>query len=186
MVDYAVLKQTGTANVPASLRAQALKALDKAAVPASSGLPRYVREGLVFPYAAGARLVNRIQGRGGWAAVDRAFGAGGPVSTEQVMHPAKYDAHERPVRVGRARRRAARTWSSRATSASSTPSRCCERPTGARGRAEPRPGGAEAGSRCGARGPHGWRSGGSGTAPATPASSPRRCGAPPGAWATQP
>jgi hypothetical protein len=99
MVDYAVLKEAGTPNVPASLRAQALKALDKAAVPASSGLPRYLREGLVFPYAAGARLVNRIQGRGGWAAVDRAFGANGPVSTEQVIHPAKYDAHERPVRV---------------------------------------------------------------------------------------
>jgi hypothetical protein len=99
MVDYAVLKEVGTAHVPASLRAQALKALDKAAVPTSSGLPRYLREGLVFPYAAGARLVNRIQGRGGWAAVDRAFETGGPVSTEQVMHPAKYDAHDRPIRV---------------------------------------------------------------------------------------
>jgi hypothetical protein len=99
MVDYAVLKQAGTANVPASLRAQALKALDDAAVPVSSGLPRYVREGLVFPYAAGARLINRIQGRGGWAAVDRAFGENAPVSTEQFMHPAKYEARERPVRV---------------------------------------------------------------------------------------
>jgi len=99
MVDYAVRKQAGTANVPASVRAQALKALDDAAVPASSGLPRYVREGLVFPYAAGARLVNRIQSRGGWAAVERAFGEDAPVSTEQFMHPAKYEARERPVRV---------------------------------------------------------------------------------------
>jgi hypothetical protein len=99
MVDYAVLKQAGTANVPASVRAQALKALDEAAVPASSGLPRYVREGLVFPYAAGARLINRIQSRGGWAAVDRAFGEDAPVSTEQFMHTAKYEARERPVRV---------------------------------------------------------------------------------------
>jgi hypothetical protein len=99
MVDYAVLKETGTAKVPASLRATALQALAKAAVPASSGLPRYVRDGLVFPYAAGARLVNRIQGRGRWSAVDRAFGADAPASTEQVMHPARYDAHEPPVRV---------------------------------------------------------------------------------------
>ena len=99
MVDYAVLKEAGTTQVPAAVRARALKALDKAAVPASSGLPRYLREGLVFPYAAGARLVNRIQGRGGWPAVDRAFEGDGPVSTEQVMHPAKLDAHERPVRV---------------------------------------------------------------------------------------
>jgi hypothetical protein len=99
MVDYAVLKQAGTANVPASVRAQALKALDEAAVPASSGLPRYVRDGLVFPYAAGAQLVNRIQSEGGWAAVDRAFGEDAPVSTEQFMHPAKYEARERPVRI---------------------------------------------------------------------------------------
>jgi hypothetical protein len=99
MVDYAVLKQAGTTKVPASLRAPALKALDDAAVPASSGLPRYVREGLVFPYAAGSRLVNRIQGRGGWSAVNRTCGKNAPVSTEQLMHPAKYDAHEPPVRV---------------------------------------------------------------------------------------
>lgn len=98
MVDYAVLKQAGTSDVPASLRAQALGALDEAAVPPSSGLPRYVREGLVFPYAAGARLVNRIQGRG-WAAVDRAIEEDPPVSTEQIMHPGKYLAGERPVRV---------------------------------------------------------------------------------------
>jgi hypothetical protein len=99
MVDYAVLKQAGTAKVPASLRAQALEALDDAAVPASSGLPRYVRDGLVFPYAAGARLVNRIQSRGAWAAVDRAFGEHPPLSTEQIMHPSKYEARERPVPI---------------------------------------------------------------------------------------
>ena len=99
MVDYAVLKATGRNDIPAVVRAQALKALDKAAVPASSGLPRYVRESLVFPYAAGARLVNRIESRGGWAAVNRAFGAQAPQSSEQLMHPAKYDARERPVRV---------------------------------------------------------------------------------------
>ena len=99
MVDYVVLDQTGRARVPASLRARALGALDQAVVPESSGLPRYLRENLVFPYAAGARLVNHVQGRGGWAAVNRGFGSRAPVSTEQVMHPAKYDSRERPVRV---------------------------------------------------------------------------------------
>nr|MBA3263295.1 hypothetical protein [Thermoleophilaceae bacterium] len=99
MVDYAVLQQAGKAKIPARLRARALRQLDDVAVPASTGLPRYMREGLVFPYAAGAQLVNRIQGRGGWKAVNRAFGAGAPVSSEQVMHPHKYDARERPVPV---------------------------------------------------------------------------------------
>jgi hypothetical protein len=99
MVDYVVLKQTGRARVPASLRDPVLKALGNTTVPASSGLPRYLREGLVFPYAAGARLVNAIQDRGGWAAVDRAFQEDAPVSSEQIMHPAKYFAHERPQRI---------------------------------------------------------------------------------------
>jgi hypothetical protein len=58
-----------------------------------------VREGLVFPYAAGAVLVDRLQSRGGWAAVDRAFEEAPPVSSEQVMHPRKYEEGERPVRV---------------------------------------------------------------------------------------
>jgi len=99
MVDYVVLKQTGAARVPASLRAPVLKALGGTTLPASSGLPRYLREGLVFPYAAGARLVNAIQERGGWAAVDRAFGKDGPASSEQIIHPGKYFAHEPPRRI---------------------------------------------------------------------------------------
>lgn len=100
MVDYVVLKQTGSAQVPASLRDPVLEALGDTAVPASSGLPRYLREGLVFPYAAGARLVDAVQDRGGWAAVDRAFKEeDAPVSSEQIMHPAKYFAHERPERI---------------------------------------------------------------------------------------
>jgi hypothetical protein len=98
MVDYAVLSKIRTTKVPASVREEALGALDKTVVPASSGLPRYLREGLVFPYAAGARLVNGIEARGGWSAVDRAL-EDPPVSTEQVMHPAKYETRERPVHV---------------------------------------------------------------------------------------
>ena len=99
MVDYLALTQGGGRELPADVRRQVLEQLEDVALPASSGLPRYVREGLVFPYVAGAAFVNRIQGRGGWAAVDRAFGADAPVSSEQVMHPRKYEAGERPVRV---------------------------------------------------------------------------------------
>jgi hypothetical protein len=99
MVDYVALSQGGTEELPAGLRSRVLKELEGIALPASSGLPRYVRESLVFPYVAGARFVNRIQGRGGWAAVDRALGEDAPVSSEQIMHPRKYEAGERPVRA---------------------------------------------------------------------------------------
>jgi hypothetical protein len=99
MVDYLVVEQSGGRELPAGVRRQVLDELQGIAVPASSGLPPYVRESLVFPYAAGARFVDHIQSRDGWAAVDRAFEEDPPVSTEQVMHPRKYDSGERPVRV---------------------------------------------------------------------------------------
>ena len=99
MVEYVALTQGGVQELPAGARRRLLEELDQLALPASSGLPRYVREGLVFPYAAGAVLVDRLQSRGGWAAVDRAFEEAPPVSSEQVMHPRKYEEGERPVRV---------------------------------------------------------------------------------------
>jgi hypothetical protein len=99
MVEYLILTQAGGQDLPAAVRSRVLEQMEGIALPASSGLPRYVREGLVFPYAAGAGFVDRLEQRGGWAAVNRAFGQDAPVSTEQIMHPRKYEAGERPVRV---------------------------------------------------------------------------------------
>ena len=99
MVDYLALSQGLGRQLPEGLRRRVLDELEGLALPASSGLPRYVREGLVFPYAAGARFVNRIHRRGGWAAVDRAFGREAPVSSEQILHPRAYETDERPVPV---------------------------------------------------------------------------------------
>jgi hypothetical protein len=99
MVDYLALTQGLGRELPEALRRRVLDELEGLALPASSGLPRYVRESLVFPYAAGGAFVSRIQSRGGWAAVDRAFGRDAPLSSEQILHPRKYDAGERPVRV---------------------------------------------------------------------------------------
>ena len=99
MVEYVALTQGAGQELPPEVRRRLLEELDELALPASSGLPRYVREGLVFSYAAGAIFVSRLESRGGWAAVDRAFEEAAPVSSEQIMHPRKYEAGERPVRV---------------------------------------------------------------------------------------
>jgi hypothetical protein len=99
MVDYVVVSQGGGLVDPEEIRGRVLEQLEGIALPESSGLPRYVRESLVFPYAAGARFVDGIQREGGWSAVDEAFGEEAPVSTEQIMHPSKYEDGERPVRV---------------------------------------------------------------------------------------
>jgi hypothetical protein len=99
MLDYVALTQGGGAELPDEVRRQVLEQLSQLTLPASSGLPRYVREGLVWPYAAGAGFVDRIQGEGGWAAVDRAYEEDPPRSSEQIVHPRKYEAGERPARV---------------------------------------------------------------------------------------
>src|SRR5882724_8088635 len=60
--------------------------------------PRVLRESLLFPYQEGLNWTRELQKQGGWAAVSQAFQTL-PQSTEQVMHPEKYFAHEAPVKV---------------------------------------------------------------------------------------
>lgn len=62
--------------------------------------PRFLRESLVFPYMEGGEWATQLYKRGGqnWSLISKAF-TELPESTEQVMHPAKYIAHESPVRV---------------------------------------------------------------------------------------
>ena len=62
----------------------------------SSNLPPYMQHSLLFPYAAGARFVDAI---GTWGPANAALRGKGPVSTEQILHPAKYRAGERPLPV---------------------------------------------------------------------------------------
>jgi len=59
-------------------------------------LPPYLERSLVFPYSAGARFVDAI---GTWGPANRALRSRPPVSTEQVIHPEKYRAGERPLPV---------------------------------------------------------------------------------------
>jgi hypothetical protein len=99
MFEYLALTQAAGQELPAGVRSRLLEELDQLALPVSTGLPRYVREAFLFSYAAGARFVDRLQGSGGWAAVDDAFSEDPPLSSEQIMHPRKYEAGERPVGV---------------------------------------------------------------------------------------
>jgi hypothetical protein len=53
-----------------------------------------------FAYFRGAAFVTDLyDAAAGWNAVDVAIRAGGPVSTEQIMHPQKYLTGERPLPV---------------------------------------------------------------------------------------
>jgi hypothetical protein len=60
--------------------------------------PRAVRESLLFPYQQGIDWTTSLYKQGGWDRVSRAF-TELPQSTEQILHPEKYFAHEAPVKV---------------------------------------------------------------------------------------
>ena len=70
-----------------------------AAVGAASGpgvSPSWMRANASFAHGEGLAFVARVRARRPWSAVD-ALWAAPPLSSEQVLHPAKYDAHEVPV-----------------------------------------------------------------------------------------
>jgi hypothetical protein len=60
--------------------------------------PRAIRESLLFPYQEGLNWTRELYRRGGWKEVSDAF-ATLPQSTEQILHPEKYFAHEAPVKM---------------------------------------------------------------------------------------
>ncbi|MDQ6794047.1 MAG: hypothetical protein M3067_04380 [Chloroflexota bacterium] len=73
-------------------------ALDPAAVQVMQKMPPVLLQTLQFPYTSGMQFIAGMQATGGWAAVNAAF-RDPPASTEQILHPEKYTAHEAPVAV---------------------------------------------------------------------------------------
>jgi hypothetical protein len=63
-----------------------------------SDAPAVMRTSLVAPYIYGTLFINRLRRRGGWAAVNRAWD-NAPVTSEQILHLEKWDAHEPPLKV---------------------------------------------------------------------------------------
>lgn len=84
----------------AQLSRQAREAMrtQQAAMPVFSAAPRIIQEGLLFPYLAGADFMRGFSQRRA-RADEQPYGARMPVSSEQILHPAKYSARERPLRL---------------------------------------------------------------------------------------
>jgi hypothetical protein len=61
-------------------------------------IPPIVQSSILFAATQGTQWVLQIQSRGGWEAVDAVW-ARPPESTEQILHPEKYDANEPPIEV---------------------------------------------------------------------------------------
>lgn len=67
--------------------------------PVLARAPRYLREALVFPYAAGLGFVHAVRQRRPWRDLDAVY-RDPPTSTAQILHPARYlDRREDPARI---------------------------------------------------------------------------------------
>ena len=98
----------GDATVEMSLwQSQHLTAAEQAQILAQSttdpstaellAMPPILRESLLFPYIQGLTFVAGLVRAGSdWSAVNAAF-KNPPASTEQILHPDKYRAHEQPI-----------------------------------------------------------------------------------------
>ena len=100
----------GDATVEMSIwQTQHLTAAEQAQVLAQStgdpslgqllAMPPILRESLLFPYIQGLTFVGGLVRAGNaWSAVNAAY-RNPPASTEQILHPDKYTAHEQPIAV---------------------------------------------------------------------------------------
>lgn len=61
-------------------------------------LPAVLVDNLAFPYTSGVEFVLDLYREGGFAAIDAAW-ADPPLSTEQILHPERYQAGDRPQLV---------------------------------------------------------------------------------------
>jgi hypothetical protein len=68
------------------------------ALPELDGVPPILKRSLVAAYADGLTFVNALRNKGGFAAVDAAW-RDLPTSTEQILHPEKYERREGPLAV---------------------------------------------------------------------------------------
>jgi hypothetical protein len=97
MMDY-VLAEKGQTAI--ELPEEVVKALMANGINEAStrGVPHIMRTTLVAPYIDGLAFVHAMRRQGGWAKVDRVWQAP-PTTTEQVLHPEKWESHEAALTI---------------------------------------------------------------------------------------
>jgi hypothetical protein len=97
MLDVMLAPQGQTAlDLPAGMLGQSMGVIE--ALPELASVPPILKRSLVAAYADGLTFVNALREKGGFAAVDAAW-RDLPTSTEQILHPEKYERREGPLAV---------------------------------------------------------------------------------------
>jgi hypothetical protein len=94
MLEFALGVDLG--SLPAGIMSMLKPMLQMFSSPTFQKTPRFLREALVFPYTAGLEFVVTLRRRLAWSKIN-AFYQSPPESTEQVLHPEKLLARERPL-----------------------------------------------------------------------------------------
>jgi hypothetical protein len=98
MMDIMLLPRGQTAlDLPDGVLAGSLGVME--AMPEVASVPRILKRSIVAPYVDGLAFVHALRRAGGWAAVDAAW-RDVPTTTEQLLHPEKYRAHEPAEPIG--------------------------------------------------------------------------------------
>ena len=93
---YQAKRATGKAEIPPGFIEQATETRDNPDFPVLANTPLYMRESLLFPYNTGVRFQEAVFRKMGREAFEAVF-ARGPLSTQQVMHPADYFTMKMPT-----------------------------------------------------------------------------------------
>jgi hypothetical protein len=97
MMDLMLLPRGQTAlDLPEGMLAGSLGMME--AMPEIASVPRILKRSIVAPYVDGLTFVHARRRAGGWQAVDAAW-RDLPTTSEQILHPEKYAAHERAESV---------------------------------------------------------------------------------------
>ncbi|HTE43311.1 MAG TPA: hypothetical protein VK629_20990 [Steroidobacteraceae bacterium] len=70
----------------------------KKSIDATAEIPAFILESLLGAYLKGMNFVFDVEA-GGWSAVDKLYRDAPPESTEQILHPEKWSAGEKPVAI---------------------------------------------------------------------------------------
>jgi len=99
MMDIMLLPRGQSAlDLPEGMLAGSLGMME--AMPEIASVPRILKRSIVAPYVDGLSFVHAMRRAGGWAAVDAAW-RDLPTTSEQILHPDKYRAHETAETVAR-------------------------------------------------------------------------------------
>jgi hypothetical protein len=94
-----LMLQWGSAHLtPEEFAAAQAAGADPESMAILAKTPPILVESLLFPYTAGSAFIVPIHTADGWPAVDALYDKL-PLSTEQVLHPEKFRAGEKPVAV---------------------------------------------------------------------------------------